>query len=125
LTSVIQGRPWRVPRLFEELRVAQGDGRYMRLLKRIEKASILVRDDWGLSALGAEDRAGLFEMNLDRLVHHSHRIPLAMQGNSMHRQARSRPAIETRASAACGGRPACGSDRAQNVDRKAPQLDRS
>ena len=44
---------WRVPRLFEELRVAHGDGSYMRLLKRIEKASILVVDDWGLTALGA------------------------------------------------------------------------
>ena len=26
---------------------------------------------------------------LDRLVHHSHRIPLAMQGDSMRKQARS------------------------------------
>jgi DNA replication protein DnaC len=113
---------WRVPRLFEELRVAHGDGSYMRLLKRIEKASILVLDDWGLSALGAQDRADLLEILddrvparstilisqlpvdtwhtylgeptladaiLDRLVHHSHRIPLAMQGDSMRKQARS------------------------------------
>ena len=113
---------WRVPRLFEELRVAHGDGSYMRLLKRIEKASILVLDDWGLSALGAQDRADLLEILddrvparstilisqlpvdtwhaylgeptladaiLDRLVHHSHRIPLAMQGDSMCKQARS------------------------------------
>ena len=113
---------WRVPRLFEELRVAHGDGSYMRLLKRIEKASILVLDDWGLSALGAQDRADLLETLddrvptrstilisqlpvdtwhaylgeptladaiLDRLVHHSHRIPLAMQGDSMRKQARS------------------------------------
>jgi DNA replication protein DnaC len=113
---------WRVPRLFEELRVAHGDGSYMRLLKRIEKASILVLDDWGLNALGAQDRADLLEILddrvptrstimisqlpvdtwhaylgeptladaiLDRLVHHSHRIPLAMQGDSMRKQARS------------------------------------
>jgi DNA replication protein DnaC len=113
---------WRVPRLFEELRVAHGDGSYMRLLKRIEKASILVLDDWGLSALGAQDRADLLEILddrvharstilisqlpvdtwhaylgeptladaiLDRLVHHSHRIPLAMQGDSMRKQTRS------------------------------------
>ena len=113
---------WRVTRLFEELRVAHGDGSYMRLLKRIEKASILVLDDWGLTALGAQDRADLLEILddrvharstilisqlpvetwhaylgeptladaiLDRLVHHSHRIPLAMQGDSMRKQVRS------------------------------------
>jgi DNA replication protein DnaC len=113
---------WRVPRLFEELRIAHGDGSYMRLLKRIEKASILVLGDWGLSALGAQDRADLLEILddrvparstilisqlpvdtwhaylgeptladaiLDRLVHHSHRIPLAMQGDSMGKQARA------------------------------------
>lgn len=112
---------WRVPRLFEELRVAHGDGSYMRLLKRIEKAAILVLDDWGLSAMGAQDRADLLEILddrvnarstilisqlpvdtwhaylgeptladaiLDRLVHHSHRIPLAMQGDSMRKQPR-------------------------------------
>lgn len=113
---------WRVPRLFEELRIAHGDGSYLRLLKRIEKASILVLDDWGLSALGAQDRADLLEILddrvparstilisqlpvdtwhaylgeptladaiLDRLVHHSHRIPLAMHGDSMRKQARA------------------------------------
>ena len=39
----------------------------MRLLKRIEKASILVLDDWGLSALGAQDRADLLEILDDRV----------------------------------------------------------
>ena len=110
---------WRVPRLFEEIRVAHGDGSYMRLLKRIQKASILILDDWGLTALTSQDRADLLEILddrvharstilvsqlpvdtwhaylgeptladaiLDRLVHHSHRIPLQMNGDSMRKK---------------------------------------
>ena len=112
---------WRVPRLFEEIRVAHGDGSYMRLLKRIEKTAILVLDDWGLTALASQDRADLLEILddrvparstilvsqlpvdtwhaylgeptladaiLDRLVHHSHRIPLKTHGESMRKQPR-------------------------------------
>ncbi len=110
---------WRVPRLVEEVRGAHGDGSYLRLLKKIEKATVLVLDDWGLTALTAQDRADLLEILddrvhvrstivvsqlpvdawhgylgeptvadaiLDRLVHHSHRIPLATS-DSMRRQA--------------------------------------
>ena len=41
---------WRVPRLIEELRVAHGDGSYIKFLKTIAKASLIVLDDWGLTA---------------------------------------------------------------------------
>ncbi|MCZ8116240.1 MAG: ATP-binding protein [Pseudomonadota bacterium] len=59
---------WRVPRLVEEVRGAHGDGSYLRLLKKIAKASVLVLDDWGLTALTAQDRADLLEI-LDDRVH--------------------------------------------------------
>jgi DNA replication protein DnaC len=36
---------WRVPRLIEELRVAHGDGSYIKFLKAIAKASLIVLDD--------------------------------------------------------------------------------
>lgn len=45
-----QGRSvlyWRVPRLIEELRIAHGDGSYIRFLKTLSKASLIVLDDWG------------------------------------------------------------------------------
>ncbi len=56
----------RVPRLFEELAIARGDGRYGRLLKSYAKADILVLDDWGLARLGTEERGDLLEILEDR-----------------------------------------------------------
>src|SRR3984957_15368191 len=58
---------WRVPRLIEELRVAHGDGRYIKFLKSTAKASLLVLDDWGLTALSTQDRADLLEILDDRV----------------------------------------------------------
>lgn len=37
---------WRVPRLIEELRIAHGDGSYIKFLKTLSKASLIVLDDW-------------------------------------------------------------------------------
>ena len=58
---------WRVPRLIEELRVAHGDGSYIKFLKSTAKASLLVLDDWGLTALSTQDRADLLEILDDRV----------------------------------------------------------
>ena len=58
---------WRVPRLVEELRVAHGDGSYIKFLKATAKASLLVLDDWGLTALSTQDRADLLEILDDRV----------------------------------------------------------
>ena len=63
----LQGRYWRVPRLFEEIRIAHGDGSYLKLLKRLAKAPVLILDDWGLIALSTQDRADLLEILDDRL----------------------------------------------------------
>jgi DNA replication protein DnaC len=63
----LQGRYWRVPRLFEEIRTAHGDGSYLKLLKRLAKAPVLILDDWGLIALSTQDRADLLEILDDRL----------------------------------------------------------
>jgi DNA replication protein DnaC len=40
----LQGRYWRVPRLFEEIRTAHGDGSYLKLLKRLAKSPVLILD---------------------------------------------------------------------------------
>jgi len=44
----LSSRYWRVPRLFEELRTAHGDGSYLKMLKHLSKTPVLVLDDWGL-----------------------------------------------------------------------------
>jgi DNA replication protein DnaC len=56
----------RVPRLFEALAIARGDGRYARLLKTLGRAELLILDDWGLSVLTAPERRDLLEILEDR-----------------------------------------------------------
>ena len=103
----------RVPRLFEALALARGDGRYGRLLKTIGRVQLLILDDWGLSVLNPPERRDLLEILddrhgragvgqresaedgvigdptlgdaiLDRLVHNAHRLQLT--GESMRKQ---------------------------------------
>lgn len=37
----------RIPRLFAELELAHGDGRFPRLFRQLVKADLLILDDWG------------------------------------------------------------------------------
>ena len=59
-------RYFRSSRLFEELTISHGDGRYLKLLSQIEKADILIIDDWGLEKLTLSQRNDLFEIMEDR-----------------------------------------------------------
>jgi DNA replication protein DnaC len=56
----------RLPRLFEALALARGDGRYARLLKALSRVELLVLDDWGLAPLTSEQRRDLLEVVDDR-----------------------------------------------------------
>jgi len=56
----------RVPRLFEALALARGDGRYTRILKAIAKLDVLILDDWGLAILTSAERRDLLEILEDR-----------------------------------------------------------
>jgi DNA replication protein DnaC len=56
----------RVPRLFEALALARGDGRYGRLLKTLGRVQVLILDDWGLSVLTGAERRDLLEILDDR-----------------------------------------------------------
>jgi DNA replication protein DnaC len=56
----------RVPRLFEALALARGDGRHARMLKNIARLDLLVLDDWGLSVLTQSQRMDLLEILEDR-----------------------------------------------------------
>ncbi|MCY1740978.1 IS21-like element helper ATPase IstB [Ensifer sp. SL37] len=57
---------YRVPRLFETLALARGDGRYGRMLKTLARVQLLVLDDWGLAVLCASERRDLLEILDDR-----------------------------------------------------------
>lgn len=56
----------RVSRLFPDLSLAKGDGRYSVILRRLAKTELLILDDWGLSTLNEEARRDLLELVEDR-----------------------------------------------------------
>ena len=56
----------RLPRLFEELRLAKADGRYGKLMLGYAKTDLLVLDDWGLTPMTDPQRRDLLELLEDR-----------------------------------------------------------
>jgi DNA replication protein DnaC len=63
----------RLPRLFEDLGLAHGDGRFSKLMARFAKTDLIILDDWGLAKFTAEQRRDLLELLDDR---HGHRSTL-------------------------------------------------
>jgi len=57
---------YRVPRLFDALALARGDGRHARLLKSIARSQLLILDDWGLASLTPDQGRDLLEILDDR-----------------------------------------------------------
>lgn len=53
-------------RLLQELIVARGDGRYLKLLTSIARINVLILDDWGLDIPTADGRRILLEILDDR-----------------------------------------------------------
>lgn len=56
----------RVPKLFDELALARGDGRHARLMKTLTRVDVLILDDWGLQPLNAQARHDLLEIVEER-----------------------------------------------------------
>lgn len=56
----------RCPRLFQELAVAKGDGRYLKFIQQISKSQVLILDDWGVSPMDEGHRRDLLEILDDR-----------------------------------------------------------
>ena len=56
----------RVPKLFADLALARGDGRYARLLRALGGVQLLILDDWGLEPLDAAARHDLLEILEER-----------------------------------------------------------
>jgi DNA replication protein DnaC len=58
----------RLPRLFADLELAHGDGRFPRLFRSLVKADLLILDDWGPDRLTAGQRRDLMEIVEDRVT---------------------------------------------------------
>jgi DNA replication protein DnaC len=56
----------RLPRLFDLLALARGDGQHARLLKMLARVDLLILDDWGLAPMLPEQRRDLLEIMEDR-----------------------------------------------------------
>ncbi len=56
----------RVPRLFEELEMSHGDGRFPRMFRALVRTKLLILDDWGPEKLNAQQRRDLMEIVEDR-----------------------------------------------------------
>ena len=56
----------RTPRLFDELALAKAEGTYAKLLRRIDRADVLVLDDLGLGDVTSAQRHDLLEVIEDR-----------------------------------------------------------
>lgn len=56
----------RLPRLLQELPMAKGDGRYLKLMASLAKTALLILDDWGLTPLSDENRRDVLELLEDR-----------------------------------------------------------
>ena len=56
----------RVPKLFADLALARGDGRYARIMRSLTGVQLLILDDWGLEPLDAGARRDLYEILEER-----------------------------------------------------------
>src|SRR5262249_7060721 len=56
----------RIPRMFSDLALARGDGRYPRLMRALGGVKLLILDDWGLEPLGPAQRHDMLEIVEDR-----------------------------------------------------------
>lgn len=56
----------RLPRLFQELKIARADGSYVKLLQKLSRVNLLIVDDWGLSPLSDPERRDFLEIMEDR-----------------------------------------------------------
>jgi DNA replication protein DnaC len=75
----------RVPKLFSDLALARGDGRYGRLFRALGGVNVLILDDWGLEPLTPEARHDLLEILEERYGRHSTIITSQLPVDAWHR----------------------------------------
>ncbi len=62
----LSARYFRLPRLFEQLRIAHGDGSYPRLMNQLARTDLLILDDWAIQKMAAAQRNDLMEIIEER-----------------------------------------------------------
>jgi DNA replication protein DnaC len=75
---------FRAPRLFQELALARGVGRYERMLRTLLRCDLLLIDDWATAPLTDEQRRDLFEIIEDRYERRSTLIAAQMPVEHWH-----------------------------------------
>ena len=74
----------RIPKLFGELALARGDGRYARIVRALGGVQLLILDDWGLEPLDAQARHDLLEILEERYGRRSTIITSQLPVESWH-----------------------------------------
>ena len=74
----------RVPKLFGDLALARGDGRYARLFRALGGVQLLILDDWGLDPLDVQARHDLLEIVEERYGRRSTIITSQLPVESWH-----------------------------------------
>jgi len=74
----------RVPKLFGDLALARGDGRYARLFRALGGVQLLILDDWGLEPLDVQARHDLLEIVEERYGRRSTIITSQLPVESRH-----------------------------------------
>src|SRR3984893_4217300 len=75
----------RVPRLFADLELARGDGRFARLFRALVKVDLLVLDDWGPDRFTANQRRDLMEIVEERYGRRSVLITSQLLRTALHK----------------------------------------
>ena len=56
----------RLPRMMEDIGIARADGSYGKLMLDLARTDLIIMDDWGLAAMGTQQRHDLLEILEDR-----------------------------------------------------------
>ena len=75
---------FRAPRLFEDVALAHGDGSYLKLMKSIARADLIVIDDWGLTKMTDAQQRDFLEILEDRHGLHSTLVASQLSAGHWH-----------------------------------------
>jgi DNA replication protein DnaC len=74
----------RLPKLFEMMRAAHGEGSFPRLIERLGKVSLLILDEFGLYALNTDQRRDLMEVIEERAQRRSTLVASQLRVDDWH-----------------------------------------
>jgi len=78
------GHYLRLPRLFDMMKAARGDGTAPRLIERLGKVQLLILDDFGLYPMESDQRRDLMEIVEERAKRRSTLVNSQLEANEWH-----------------------------------------